>query len=176
MPALPLITLVVAVSENGVIGRDGGLPWHLPEDLRRFKAATLGKPVVMGRRTFDSIGRALPGRHNIVLTRHAGFRPADPSVTVAHDLDDALRAAGDVPEIMIIGGAEIYALCLPRAGRILLTRVHSRIEGDTVFAELDPAEWRVVSREHFPADARHPQAMTFEDLQRLRTGIDAAMR
>jgi dihydrofolate reductase len=176
VPAQPLLTLVVAVSENGVIGRDGGLPWHLPEDLRRFKAATLGKPVVMGRRTFDSIGRALPGRHNIVLTRRADFRPADPGVSVAHDLDGALRAAGDVPEIMIIGGAEVYALSLPRAGRILLTRVHARIEGDTVFAELDPAQWRVASREHFPADSRHPHAMTFEELQRLRTGIDAAIR
>lgn len=176
MPAQPLITLVVAVSDNGVIGRDGGLPWHLPEDLRRFKAATLGKPVVMGRRTFDSIGRALPGRHNIVLTRVAGFRAADPGVTVAHDLDAALRAAGDVPEVMIIGGAEIYALSLPRAGRILLTRVHARIEGDTGFPELDPAQWQVVAREHFPADARHPHAMTFEELQRPRTGIDAAIR
>ena len=176
MPARPLITLAVAVSDNGVIGRDGGLPWHLPEDLRRFKAATLGKPVVMGRRTFESIGRALPGRHNIVLTRAAGFRPADPGVSVVHDLDAALSAAGDVPEVMIIGGAEIYALSLPRAGRILLTRVHARIEGDTVFPVLDPAEWEVVTREHFPADSRHPHAMTFEELQRPRTGIDAAIR
>jgi dihydrofolate reductase len=166
VPGHPEITLVVAVAANGVIGRDGGLPWRLPEDLRRFKAATLGKPVVMGRRTFESIGRALPGRHNIVLTRRPDYRPADPAVTVVTDLDGALRAAGDVPEVMVIGGAEVYALALPQASRILLTRVEAEVAGDTRFPPLEPQAWRVVSREHVAADQRHAHGMTFEDLRR----------
>ena len=165
-PPSPRVTLVVAVSDNGVIGRDGGLPWRLPEDLKRFKAATLGKPVLMGRRTFESIGRALPGRHNIVLTRAGGFRPADAAVTVVHDLDSALLAAGEVPEIMVIGGAEVYALALPRAARVLLTRVHAHIEGDTRLPDFDPAHWRRVSGEEHAADYRHAFAMTFEELER----------
>jgi dihydrofolate reductase len=165
-PPSPRVTLVVAVSDNGVIGRDGGLPWRLPEDLKRFKAATLGKPVLMGRRTFESIGRALPGRHNIVLTRGRGFRPADAAVTVVHDLDSALLAAGEVPEIMVIGGAEVYALALPRAARVLLTRVHAHIEGDTRLPDFDPAHWRRVSGEEHAADDRHAFAMTFEELER----------
>ena len=172
----PAPSLIVAMARNRVIGRNNALPWHLPEDLARFRTVTMGHHMVMGRRTFDSIGRALPGRHNIVLTRHAGFRPADPEVTVVHDLEGALRAAGDVPEVMVIGGAEIYALSMPRAGRILLTRVHSRVDGDTIFAEPDPAQWRVVSREEFPTDSRHPLAMTFEELLRYCAGPAPAWR
>lgn len=155
----------MAVAANGVIGRDGALPWRLPEDLRRFKAATLGKPVVMGRRTFESIGRALPGRHNIVLSRR-DYRPADPAVTVVADLDAALRAAGDVPEVMVIGGAEVYALALPLATRVLLTRVEAALEGDTYFPPLDPRQWRVLASERHPADERHAYAMNFEELRR----------
>lgn len=167
MPGHPPVTLVVAVAANGVIGRDGGLPWRLPEDLRRFKAATLGKPVVMGRKTFESIGRALPGRHNIVLTRRQDYRPAEGAVTVVTDLDGALRAAGDAAEVMVIGGAEVYALALPLASRILLTRVEAEVAGDTRFPSLDPREWRAVARDHVAADERHAHGMTFEDLRRV---------
>ncbi len=166
--SLPRVTLVVAVADNGVIGRDGALPWRLPEDLKRFKAQTLGHPVLMGRRTFESIGRALPGRLNIVLTRRGGWRPAtsDHAVVVVHGWDDALRAAGDVPELMVIGGAEVYAIALPRADRVLLTRVHAEIDGDTRLPPFDPAQWREVACERFEPDARNAIPMSFAELQR----------
>ena len=166
MHASPRITLAVAVADNGVIGRGGALPWRLPEDLRRFKAATLGKPVLMGRKTFESIGRALPGRLNIVLTRRAGWRPADPEVRVAADLDAALALAGDAAEVTVIGGSEIYALALPRASRVLLTEVHAAPEGDTRLPRFDPVEWLEVSRERWPADERHAHDMSFVVLER----------
>ena len=143
------LTLVVARADNGVIGRDGQLPWHLPEDLKRFRRLTLGKPVVMGRRTYDSIGKPLPGRRNIVLTRQLGWR-AD-GVETAVTLDDALALAADTPEVAIIGGATVYAEALPRADRIELTEVHAAPAGDTFFPPLDPARWREIARE---ADAQ----------------------
>jgi dihydrofolate reductase len=165
--ATPRVTLIVAMTDDGVIGIDGQLPWRLPEDLRRFKAATLGKPVVMGRKTFESIGRPLPQRHNIVLTRQVGFLARDPAVTVVTTLEAALQAAGDVPEVMIIGGAEIYQLALPLAQRIILTRVHANVQGDTHFSPLDPKAWRVASSETYAADEKHAYSMTFEDLERV---------
>ena len=165
--AMPRVTLIVAMTDDGVIGIDGQLPWRLPEDLRRFKAATLGKPVVMGRKTFESIGRPLPQRHNIVLTRQVGFLARDPAVTVVTTLEAALQAAGDVPEVMIIGGAEIYQLALPLAQRIILTRVHANVQGDTHFSPLDPKAWRVASSETYAADEKHAYSMTFEDLERV---------
>lgn len=162
----PSITLAVAVADNGVIGRDGALPWRLPEDLRRFKAATIGKPVIMGRKTFDSIGRALPGRLNIVLTRQAGWLPQDPVVQVVPDLDTALAVAGEVREVTVIGGAQVYALALPLAGRILLTEVHARPEGDAHLAPFDPQVWQEIARERWPADERHACDMSFVTLTR----------
>lgn len=161
------LTLVVAVTDEGVIGAQGTLPWHLPEDLRRFKTATLGKPIVMGRKTFESIGRALPGRLNIVITRQSDYRPADAAVCVVHDLDAALDAAGAVPELMVIGGSDVYALALPRAARVLRTRVHAKISGDTFFPALATPPWRVVASEFFGADARNAHDVTFETLERV---------
>jgi len=158
--ATPLLTLIVAVADNGVIGRENGLPWHLPEDLKRFKRLTLGKPIVMGRKTFVSIGKPLPGRHNIVMTRDANYR-AD-GVTVVHDADAALSAAGAVDEIMIIGGAELFRLFLARAGRVHLTRVHGQVAGDVRWPALDESRWQLVQRENFAADERHVYPMTFE--------------
>lgn len=155
-----MITLIVAVADSGVIGRDNGLPWHLPEDLKRFKRLTMGKPMVMGRRTFESIGKPLPGRLNIVVTRDTNYRRE--GVTVVHDVDGALRAAGDAPEVMVIGGAELFRALLPRAGRIHLTRVHGNIEGDVMWPALDERDWAVVERETHAADERHAYAMTFE--------------
>lgn len=166
--ATPRVTLIVAMTDDGVIGIDGQLPWRLPEDLRRFKAATLGKPVIMGRKTFESIGRPLPQRHNIVLTRQVDFSVANPAVTVVPTLEAALQAAGDVPEVMIIGGAEIYQLALPLAQRIILTRVHATVQGDTHFSPLDPKVWYVASSETYAADEKHAYSMTFEDLERVR--------
>jgi dihydrofolate reductase len=165
-PVRPRVTLVVAVAENGVIGREGGLPWRLPADLQRFKALTLGKPVLMGRRTFESIGRALPGRHNIVLTRRRSDVAPLPGVTVVHDWEAALAAAGDAAEIMVIGGAEIYAMALPHADRIELTRVHATIDGDTHFPAIDAERWVTRHGETHAADERHPHAMTFLTLER----------
>jgi dihydrofolate reductase len=154
------ITLVVAVADNGVIGRDNGLPWHLPDDLKRFKRLTLGKPVVMGRKTYQSIGKPLPGRLNLVVTRDPNYRAE--GVTVVGDPDAAVRAAGDAPEIMIIGGAELFRVFLPRAQRIHLTRVHGEVEGDVRWPELDSRDWRRVEQESHAADEKHAYAMTFE--------------
>lgn len=142
------ISLVVAVAENGVIGRDNALPWHLPDDLRYFKDVTMGHPIVMGRRTFLSIGRPLPGRHNIVLTRDP-FWQAE-GVTTVHGLREALQVARgdaqDEPEIMIIGGADIFALALPLASTLYLTEVKGTPEGDTYFPPLDDGDWQEVER------------------------------
>ena len=160
----PLISLLVAVSENGVIGRDRGMPWHLPDDLKHFKSLTLGKPVLMGRRTYESIGRPLPGRTNLVLTRATDW--SVPGVTVVADLDAAIRAAGSAPEMVVAGGAQVYALALPRVTRIHLTRIHAIIDGDTRLPELDLRSWRELSRQLHPVDARHPYAMSFVTLER----------
>lgn len=144
-----ILTLVVARAVNGVIGRDGGLPWHLPADLKHFKRLTVGKPVVMGRRTFDSIGKPLPGRHNIVLTRDPAWR-AD-GVTAVPNLAEAVAAAGlqagaRPDEIMIIGGATVYAEALPSARRAYLTEVHAEPAGDTLLPPFDPAVWAEIAR------------------------------
>jgi dihydrofolate reductase len=160
----PLLSLLVAASENGVIGRDSGMPWHLPDDLKHFKALTLGKPVLMGRRTYQSIGRPLPGRTNLVLTRALDW--SVPGVTVVANLDAAIRMAGTAAELVVAGGAQVYALALPRATRIYLTRIHAIIEGDTRLPELDLHHWHEVSRVLHPVDARHPYAMSFVTLER----------
>jgi dihydrofolate reductase len=154
------ITLVVAVADTGVIGRDNALPWHLPEDLKHFKRVTLGKPVVMGRKTFESIGKPLPGRLNIVVTRDANYRRA--GVTVVHDVEAALKAAAGAAEIMVIGGADLFRLFLPRAGRVHLTRVHGNVAGDVHWAPLDERMWHRTASEERAADERHAYAMTFE--------------
>jgi dihydrofolate reductase len=160
----PVITLIVAVADNGVIGRGNELPWRLPEDLRRFKRITMGKPIVMGRKTFESIGKPLPGRQNIVVTRDANYRRE--GVTVVHDAEGALLAAGAAEEIMIIGGSELFRLFLPRATRAHVTRVHGDVAGDVYWPALNDQEWRVVGREDFAADERHAYSMTFESWQR----------
>lgn len=144
------IVFVVAVAENGVIGRDNAMPWHLRSDLKRFKQITMNRPVVMGRKTFASIGRPLPGRTNIVVTRDVAFQA--PGVVVAPSLEAAREVArGDalrrfVTEIMVIGGADIFAQWLPLADRLEVTEVHAAPEGDTVLAPVDPAEWEEVAR------------------------------
>ena len=158
------VSLIVATDDGGGIGLRGGLPWHLPDDLRRFKALTLGKPVVMGRRTWDSIGRPLPGRLNIVVSRDP--RLAIQGATVVGTLEAALAAAGGVPEVCVIGGAEIYRLALPLADTIHLTEVHANVGADTHFPSLDPAQWVEVAREQRAADQRHAHAMTYVTLRR----------
>jgi dihydrofolate reductase len=162
----PRLIGVVAMSANGVIGRDGGLPWRLPDDLRRFKAITMGRPLLMGRRTFESLGRPLPGRENIVLTRDMRWM-AD-GVRVVHSLDEALAAVPGAEELMVIGGADIYRLAWPRLDRLELTEVHAEVEGDTRLDVHDPAEWREAAREHHPADQRHALPFSFVTLERRR--------
>jgi dihydrofolate reductase len=160
----PALSLVVAASENDVIGRDNALPWHLPADLKHFKAITMGKPIVMGRKTYDSIGRPLPGRLNIVISRNRAL--AIPGVHVVDSFDEALARAGNVPEVAVIGGAELFRSALPLASRIYFTRVHGHVAGETKFPQLDPKQWREVDRSHHAADERHAYAMTFSTFMR----------
>lgn len=162
----PRVAIVVAMDERGAIGRGGELPWRLPDDLRRFKALTLGKPVLMGRRTWESIGaRPLPGRLNVVITRRPGY--AAPGATVAGSLEAAYAAAGDAPELSVIGGAEIYRLALPGTDVLHLTRVHTVVaDADTWFPPFDDADWREVAREDRAADERHAYPFSFVELHR----------
>lgn len=160
------ISIVVAMAANGVIGRDNQLPWHLPADLRHFKQTTMGKPILMGRKTYESIGRPLPGRTNIVITRDPGYT-ADGCVVV-HSIEAAMQAAGDQEEIMVIGGAEFYRQVLPYTDTIYLTRIHEDFEGDTMFPELSAAEWREVARTDCEPDARNPYRYSFVRLERVR--------
>ncbi len=165
-PALPAVPLeiVVACSINDVIGRGNALPWHLPDDLRRFKSLTLGKPILMGRKTHESIGKALPGRLNLVLSRRSDLAVAN--VQVVHDVGSALQAAGAGP-LMVIGGGEIYAQILPLAQRIHLTLVQTRIEdGDAFFTGWRAPSFVEVAREEHPADAHHAHAFSYVTLER----------
>jgi len=160
----------VAVAENGVIGCDGALPWHVPSDLKAFRRLTIGKPVIMGRKTYDAIGKPLEGRDNIVVTREAGFGAAGvaraSSIEEALDLARTLAGARRADEIMVIGGAEIFAAMMPLAGRIYLTRIHARPDGDTVFLDLDPNVWREISRTPIPPDARDTAPATLHIYER----------
>lgn len=165
-----IISFVVAVAENGVIGRDGAIPWCVPSDLKVFRCLTMGKPVIMGRKTYDSIGKPLDGRDNIVVTRNADFCAA--RVERAGSAEEALQIAKacaakrGVGEITVIGGAEIFAAILACADRIYLTRIHARPEGDTVFPDLDPNVWREVSTTPIPPDPRDTAPATLHTYER----------
>jgi dihydrofolate reductase len=159
------LELVVAVSENDVIGRGNQLPWRLPADLRHFKLLTMGRPILMGRKTYESIGKALPGRVNLVLSRSPGFAPSD--CTVVSSLENARIAAGNKSPLMVIGGAEIYRLCMPLADRIHLTLVHTRVEdGDAFFSDWRAVRWHESSRDRFAADEKNPHPYSFITLDR----------
>ena len=160
-----MLSIIVAVADNGVIGSGNQLPWRLPDDLKRFKALSLGKPIVMGRKTFDSIGRPLPGRLNVVISRQPGLEI--PGCTVVTSIGEAIAAAHPAPEIVIVGGADIYRQVLPQVQVIHLTRVHAHIEGDVMFPKLQEHEWREVAKEYHPADERHAHAFTFSTLERV---------
>ncbi|WP_392545155.1 dihydrofolate reductase [Oryzobacter telluris] len=139
------ISLIAAVARNGVIGLDGGMPWHLPEELAHFKATTMGHTLVMGRRTFDSIGRALPGRRTVVVTRDASWH--HPGVETAHSFPEAIALSGPADEVFVAGGAQVYAEALPFAHRLVLTEVDAEPEGDTWFPRWDRSQWHETSRE-----------------------------
>lgn len=163
---------MVAVAANGVIGRDNSLPWHLPEDLRYFKRVTLGKPVIMGRRTFESIGRPLPGRSNILVSRNREFAAAGisvvDSVAAALMLAEQLAPTG---EVVVIGGAAIYREALPLAQRLYVTEVHANVDGDTRLPAVDWAEWRELRREEHRAQPPSPFNYAFVVYERCNPGI-----
>lgn len=166
------VELVVAVSENDVIGRANQLPWRLPSDLRHFKALTMGHHILMGRKTYESIGKALPGRTNWVLSRSSDFKPAD--CKVVRTLDEAQMGVGGEGPLMVIGGAEIYRLCLPQARRIHLTLVHAQItDGDTFFSSWRDSEWTESSREWHEADEKNAYDYSFLTLDRARRSAAA---
>jgi dihydrofolate reductase len=160
-----ILSCVVAAAENGIIGAGNQLPWHLPDDLKRFKALTMGKPILMGRKTYESIGRPLPGRTNIIITRRAGL--AIDGCTVVTSLANAVAAAGDAQELAVIGGAEVYAQTLPYVSRIHLTRVHAQPPGDVRFPALSPHEWRERIIETHAADERHAYPFSYVELERV---------
>ncbi|MEP6608558.1 MAG: dihydrofolate reductase [Burkholderiaceae bacterium] len=158
------ITLIAARARNGVIGRDNRIPWKIPGEQAYFKRVTTGHTIVMGRRTWESIGRPLPARRNIVISRDRHY--AAPGAEVVDSLDDALALSADDGEIFIIGGAQLYALALPRADRILLTEIDAEFEGDTFFPPFDASQWRAVSREHHHPSADRAFAYSIVDYQR----------
>jgi dihydrofolate reductase len=160
----PLVSLIVAMADNGVIGRGNALPWRLPADLRRFRSLTLGKPVLMGRRTFESIGRPLAERVNLVLTRDRHW--AAEGARTVRTVQEALAQARGCPELVAIGGAEVYRLVLPLARRIYVTQVHAVVDGDTFFPAFDRGEWRDVESSAQPADERHAYPLSFVTLER----------
>ena len=168
----PIITVgPVARARNGVIGKDGGLPWRLPGDLAFFKKATMGKPVIMGRKTWDSLPlKPLPGRLNIVLSRDGSFEPH--GAVVCENFSSAVQIAREqaeddgVDEVCVIGGAALFEAALPRAKRLYLTEVEAQVEGDTFFPAFDEADWREVRREHHPADEKNQYAFTIRELEK----------
>ena len=158
------IAIIAAMDRNRLIGNKNQLPWHLPADLAHFKQVTMGKPVIMGRKTFESIGRPLPGRTNIVLTGSETFRPE--GVLVANSLEQALLLAGGVDEVMVIGGSLIYRLFLPKADRLYLTYVENEHAGDAWFPEFDLEKWRIIATEEHMADEKNLCAYTFVTYER----------
>lgn len=160
-----MISMIVAVSSNSVIGRDGDLPWHMPADLKRFKRLTMGHHLIIGRRTWDEVGAPLPGRIMVVVTRDTEFRVD--GATVVHSLDEALQVVEGDDEVFIAGGGEIYRQALPLADRVYLTRVHAEIDGDTTFPELEEEEWRLVDREDHGSDDRNPYPYSFLTYDRV---------
>ncbi|WP_374399541.1 dihydrofolate reductase [Niveibacterium sp.] len=158
------LALIAAVARNGTIGRDNALPWRLRDDLKRFKALTLGHPIVMGRKTWDSLGRPLPGRRNIVVTRQRDLKLE--GAEIVHSLDEALALCGEVERAFVIGGAQLYAEALPRADELCLTEVQAEVEGDAHFPDWRDAGFTEVRREGHPADEANDHAFEFVDYVR----------
>ena len=161
------LALIAAVSRNRVIGVDGQLPWHLPADLKRFKELTLGKPIIMGRATYDSIGRPLPKRLNIVVSSNPNL--SAPGCHIAQSLAQAIELAGEVDEVMVIGGQSLYQEALPLADRLYLTEVDSTVDGDRHFPDYDPAQWQEISRDCIHADEANAYDYCLVELQRIRS-------
>ena len=164
------LALIVAQSQNRVIGRNNALPWHLPEDLKYFRSVTMGKVIIMGRKTYESIGRPLPGRTNLVVSRDPSYQVE--GVTVVNSLEQAIEQAAAISEInavdeaLVIGGANLYEQALPQVDRLYLTQVHHQVSGDAFFPELDEAQWREISRQDYAADDSNPHSYSFIVLDR----------
>ena len=165
------LAIIVAQAENRVIGINNNLPWHLPEDLRYFKQVTMGKPIIMGRKTFESIGRPLPGRTNIVITRDDSYQPENVKVVnsleAARELAQSICTIDGCDEAMIIGGAQIYEQALPMADRLYLTQVHADVNGDAWFPAFNPGDWAEIGREDFYAEGHNPYDYSFIVLKRI---------
>ena len=153
------LSLIVAMDENRLIGSNNGLPWHLPADLAYFKRTTLGKPILMGRKTYESIGRPLPGRQNIVITRNPDF--SAPGCDIAGDIDAALALCGEASEVMLIGGATLYEQAMTQVSTLYITHIRSRYEGDTWFPAFDAADWKEIEREDHKADENNSTDYSF---------------
>lgn len=170
-----MLSIIIAFAQNRVMGRDNQMPWHLPNDLQYFKKMTMGKPMIMGRKTYESIGRPLPGRPHIIVTRDANYQPpnANDKVQVVTSFDAAVEAANALleelgtEEIMVIGGAEICKFALPVADRFYLTEVHAVVEGDILFPEFDRSQWQETSRENHAASEGNPYDYSFTVLERF---------
>lgn len=163
----PKLSIIVAMSRNGVIGRGNRMPWHLPADLKHFKDTTMGHAIIMGRKTFESIGRPLPGRRNIVITHRQDYQA--PGCEVVHSLEQALGLLDDDEEAFIIGGATLYQQALPLADRLYITRIDAVVEGDIYFPNLDWTQWRLIDRRSHPADERNAFDLVFEVYERRRS-------
>jgi len=159
-----IVTIVVAIAENYAIGKNNQLLWHMPADLKHFKQITSGHTVIMGRKTYDSVGKPLPNRRNIIITRQ---EITIPGCEVVKSVDDALELCTNEEEVFIVGGAEIYKLAMPKTDRIYLTIIHHSFEADTLFPEIDYMEWKEVSREDHPADEKHKYSYSFITLERI---------
>ena len=155
------VSLIVAIAENGVIGRKGGLPWRLSTDLRRFKALTMDHHIVMGRKTYESIGRLLPGRSTVIVTRQQEYEVE--GAVVVRSLEEAFALA---PDTFVIGGGQVYEQALPRVDKLYVTRVHVDVDGDTLFPEVEWEEWKLVEQESHPADGKNDHPFTFETWDR----------
>ena len=165
-PLASRLSIIVAMARNRVIGANGAIPWHLPDELKEFKRLTMGHHIIMGRKTWESIGRPLPGRTSVIVTRQRGY--SAPGAVVANSLDDAIKACGADSEIFVIGGAELYTQALPRAGRLYVTTVEAEIAGDTRMPEFDAGEWREVAATRHLADPRHSYAFRQATYERAR--------
>ncbi len=162
-PTRPTISIIAAMAENRAIGINNKMPWHLPADLRHFKALTVGKPIIMGRKTWESLPGLLPNRPHIVVTRDLHYQAK--GCQVVHSIDEALTAAGDVPEIMIVGGAAFYAAMLPQADRLYLTQVKTTVAGDVFFPHYNATDWQIIAQEKHAADEKNPFSYCFLTLE-----------
>ncbi len=163
-PIHPTISLIAAMAENRAIGINNKMPWHLPADLRHFKALTIGKPIIMGRKTWESLPGLLPDRPHIVVTRQPNYQAE--GCQVVHSIDEALAAAGDAAEVMVVGGATFYRAMLPQADRIYLTLVETAVEGDAFFPDYNPEQWQITAQERHAADEKNPFPYRFLTLER----------